>query len=141
MPSIRISNLRIDVTQPEVELPKRLAKTLGLSEADITRWRILRKSLDARSRNSLKFVYTILVELPDGPLAEKLLSKKTGDVELFAPPQFDDVTPGTAPLEQRPVVIGSGPAGLLAGYLLAAKGYRPVIIERGQRASPGDSWF
>ena len=32
----------------------------------------------------------------------------------------------------RPVVVGSGPAGLLAGYYLAAKGYRPLILERGK---------
>ena len=132
MPSIRISNLRVDVTQPEAELPKRLAKKLGVAEADVARLRILRKSLDARSRNSLKFVYTILVELPEGQLVEKLLAKHPGDVELFAPPQFEDVNPGSVPLEQRPVVIGSGPAGLLAAYLLAVKGYRPLIIERGQ---------
>ena len=74
MPSIRISNLRVDVTQPEAELPKRLAKKLGVAEADVARLRILRKSLDARSRSNLKFVYTILVELPEGQLVEKLLA-------------------------------------------------------------------
>ena len=51
---------------------------------------------------------------------------------MYVPPQFEDPEPGRDPLEQRPVVIGSGPAGLLAGYLLALKGYRPLIIERGQ---------
>ena len=34
-------------------------------------------------------------------------------------------------MENRPVVVGSGPAGLLAGYYLAQKGYRPLILERG----------
>ncbi|HLQ46255.1 MAG TPA: NAD(P)-binding protein, partial [Planctomycetaceae bacterium] len=120
------------MTEPEAELPRRLAKKLGLGESDVARWRILRKSLDARSRYDLKFVYTILVELPDGELAAKLLAKKMTDAELFVPPPFEDVEPGRELLEQRPVVIGSGPAGLLAGYLLAVKGYRPLIIERGQ---------
>ena len=132
MPSIRVANLRVDVALPESELPRRLAKKLGLSESDVARWRILRKSLDARSRHDLKFVYTLLVELPDGELAAKLLATKSVDVELFVPPPFEEIEPGREPLEQRPVVIGSGPAGLLAGYLLAVKGYRPLIIERGQ---------
>ncbi len=132
MPSIRIANLRVDVAQPEAELPRRLAKKLGINESQIARWRILRKSLDARSRYDLRFVYTLLVELPAEELATKLLATKSADVELFAPPPFDEVEPGYEPLEQRPVVIGSGPAGLLAGYLLAVKGYRPLIIERGQ---------
>ena len=132
MPSIRMANLMTDVVESEAELPKRLARTLGLTESDVARWRILRKSLDARSRRSLKFVYTLLVELPDGEQLAALLAKKPADVELFVPPMFENVEPGSSPLEQRPVIVGSGPAGLLAGYFLAAKGYRPLIIERGQ---------
>lgn len=132
MPSFRIANLTTDVLAPEEELPNRIARILGVGESDIGRWRILRKSLDARSRHDLKFVYTLLVDLPDGEQAAALLARKRPDVELFAPPVFQDVEPGSAPLEHRPVVIGSGPAGLLAAYYLAAKGYRPLIIERGQ---------
>ncbi len=64
MPSLRIANLRIDVTEPEAELPRYLASKLGVGETEVVRWRILRKSLDARSRWDLKFVYTALVELP-----------------------------------------------------------------------------
>ena len=90
------------------------------------------KSLDARSRRALRFVYTILVELPEGDWLESRLANKPADVDCFVPPPFEDPEPGHEPLEQRPVVIGSGPAGLLAGYFLAMKGYRPLIIERGQ---------
>jgi uncharacterized FAD-dependent dehydrogenase len=129
---LRIANVRVAVTEPEDQLPRRVAKKLGLSQADVARWRILRKSLDARSRCDLRFVYTILVELPEGDLIERVLAKKPAEVELYVPPPFEDPEPGREPLEHRPVVIGSGPAGLLAGYLLAVKGYRPLIIERGQ---------
>lgn len=132
MPSLRIANLTTDVFEPEAELPQRIARKLGLSVGDVARWRILRKSLDARSRRDLKFVYTLLVELPADAQTAALLAKKPTDVELFALPPFEDVEPGAAPLEQRPVVIGSGPAGLLAGYFLAVKGFQPLIIERGQ---------
>lgn len=132
MPSLRIANLTTDVFAPEAELPKRVARKLGLHESDIARWRILRKSLDARSRRDLKFVYTLLVELPDGERTAGLLAKKPPSVELFTPPPFEDISHGSVPLTQRPVVIGSGPAGLLAAYFLAVKGYRPLIIERGQ---------
>ena len=132
MPYLRVTNLRVDVTEPDSQLPHRVARRLGLSEADVVRWRILRKSLDARSRRDLRFVYTILVELPEGDLVKRCLAHKPADVEHYVPPRFEDPEPGHEPLEQRPVVIGSGPAGLLAGYFLAIKGYRPLIIERGQ---------
>ena len=35
----------------------------------------------------------------------------------------------------RPVIIGTGPAGLFCGLLLARQGCRPILIERGQRAT------
>ncbi|MBM4088638.1 MAG: FAD-dependent oxidoreductase [Planctomycetes bacterium] len=136
MPYLRVANVRVDVSEPESRLPRRVARRLGLSEADVARWRILRKSLDARSRRELRWVYTILVELPEGDLVRRCLASEPADVDCFVPPRFDDPEPGREPLEQRPVVIGSGPAGLLAGYFLALKGYRPLIIERGQPVKP-----
>ena len=119
------------VEQPESELPRRIARRLKLPVAEILRWRILRKSLDARSRSDLKFVYSTVVELHDEPACLKRLTTDR-DIALFHPETFEDPASGEQALEFRPVVVGSGPAGLLAGYYLARRGYRPLIIERGQ---------
>ena len=130
--SLRVSNLRLSVSVPETELPRFLAQRLGVSVETLSRWRVLKKSLDARSPSDLKFVYTTLVDLPDEALRSEAVRRRIRDeVQLFEPPAFDDPASGSAPLEQRPVVVGSGPAGLLAGYYLALKGYRPLILERG----------
>ena len=40
---------------------------------------------------------------------------------------------GKEKLKKRIIIVGSGPAGLFAAYLLAENGYRPLIIERGKR--------
>jgi hypothetical protein len=130
--SLRVSNLQLPVTVPETELPRFLAHRLGVTPELLTRWRVLKKSLDARSPSNLKFVYTSLVELPDDVLKSDTVQRRlTEGVQYFKPPRFDDPDSGELPLEHRPVVIGSGPAGLLAGYYLAHKGYRPLILERG----------
>jgi uncharacterized FAD-dependent dehydrogenase len=128
---VRITNLRLRVEDPETELPRRVAKQLGLPVEDLLSWRILGKSLDARKRQDLRFVYSLLVELP-AEAAESTSLSRDADVAPFAVPPFHDPPPGDLPLSERPVVVGSGPAGLLAGYYLARKGFRPIILERGQ---------
>ena len=117
------------VEQPEIELPQAIARRLKVKPDDIRRWKILRKSLDARKRDRLQFVYSAEVEvLPDIVIRVD----SNGDVSQYTEPVFFDPDPGSQPSQQRPVIVGSGPAGLLAGYYLAAKGYRPIIVERGQ---------
>lgn len=128
--SYRITNLRASVERPEAELKGLIASQMRLRSDDVKRFRILRKSLDARSRHDLQFVYSAEVELQPG-----VALKKGGarcEVAPYAPELFDDPPTGESPLEQRPVVVGAGPAGLLAGYYLAIKGYRPLILERGK---------
>ena len=126
---IRVSNVRLSVTAPESELPQHLSRKLGVRTDEFKSWRILKKSLDARSSRDLQFVYTTLVDLEQ---ASPKWGKSQGDIQVYDPPQFDDAEPGSEPLSNRPIVVGSGPAGLLAGYYLALKGYRPLILERGQ---------
>lgn len=112
-----------------------LATTLGIAPDDISSWRILRKSLDARSRNRLEFVYSAVVECPDE--ADRVARLHATDaVTRYEEPRFVDPVCGAEPLLQRPVIVGSGPAGLLAGYYLALRGYRPLILERGQPVKP-----
>lgn len=125
----RITNLTAPVELPETELPQRVTAKLGIPHEEIVSWQILRKSLDARQRHSLKFVYSLAVEVSDDT---HLASGNSIQVQSYQPAEFHDPGPGAIPPGERPVVVGSGPAGLLAGYYLALKGYRPLILERGQ---------
>ena len=115
--TVRITNLRQRVEEPESSLLKTAARKLKLKPDDVQRLRILRKSLDARKTDRLEFVYSIAVDLPESANAEKLLARSNIDSHTTKP--FDDPQPGPAPMSDRPVVIGSGPACLLAGYFLA----------------------
>ncbi len=128
---LRITNLRTPVEVPEAQLAQQLAQSLEIPAADIPPLRILRKSLDARSRHRLEFVYSLAVSTEGRELAS-LRSRSGISVEPWQAPPFEDPDPGFQPLPSRPVIVGSGPAGLLAGYFLALRGYRPLIIERGQ---------
>jgi uncharacterized FAD-dependent dehydrogenase len=134
--SLRFSNLRLSVDEPEAALAVRLARFLGLTPETLGSWRILRKSLDARDRDALQYVYHAEVRLPDGE-AEALVRARRSlrpplKVELYHEPLFEMPPPGTRPLTHRPVIVGSGPAGLVAAYFLAEQGYRPLVLERGR---------
>jgi uncharacterized protein len=129
---LRVSNLRLSVDAPESALRDRLAGALGLPPGELRAWRILRKSLDVRDKRDLQFVYNAEVLLPEGEEPNILKRARDGpQVEAFREPPFEMPEPGPAPLAHRPVVVGSGPAGLIAAYFLAERGYRPLVLERG----------
>jgi uncharacterized protein len=132
---LKISNIRLPVEEPESALADAVARRLGVKSEELTQWRILRKSLDARSRSGLRFVYSAVVHLPEESrrfAGSALDGAGTDDIQWFAPSRFEEPSSGHDPLYERPVVVGSGPAGLLAGYYLARRGYAPLILERGR---------
>ncbi len=126
----RLTNLRMPVERPESELAAVIARRLKIRPADLASWRILRKSLDARHRDRLEFVYSAVAEPADPGAARRIVFR--GDVAPYQPQPFHDPPAGDRPLLRRPIVVGSGPAGLAAGYYLALRGYRPLILERGR---------
>ncbi len=84
--------------------------------------KISKKSIDAR--RDISFVYSIYAEV-DGKLPEA-----SPDIKEYSEPELE-VKTGSELLENRPVIIGFGPAGIFAGLLLAEYGYKPLILERG----------
>jgi uncharacterized FAD-dependent dehydrogenase len=128
--SVKIRNIRLELDDSEDCLPSRAAGRLGLSREDILRWRILRKSLDARRHDDLHFTYSMEVDLAEG--GERRRLQTDADIQPYAPDEFSWPKPGPRPLRHRPVIVGSGPAGLFAGYLMAEQGYHPLILERGK---------
>ncbi len=132
--SLRVSNLHLKLDEPESVLPERLARLLGLAPAEVLRWRILRKSLDARDKGDLQFVYTAEVDVPEDEvrLATARAVPPGVRIEPYQETPFEMPPPGALQLGQRPVVVGSGPGGLAAAYFLAEQGYRPLVLERGR---------
>ncbi len=101
-------------------------KRLGVSPEPL-HFRLYKRSVDARKRDRIKLVYTVLIE-SDRALPERICAKE--GLRRFVEPTLPD-TVGTQPLAAPPLVVGMGPAGLFASLLLAERGYRPILIDRG----------
>ena len=114
---LTINNITISPEKDSRALLYRLtAEKLGVAESRITDLRILRRSIDARKKSSVKIVYSVSVGLDNEPALP-------GNGYCLP-------TPHVIPKE-RPVVVGFGPAGMFAALALAEAGFRPLVIERG----------
>lgn len=126
---LKVSNIRLPVGESEDRLAEYCARKLRVSPPAITGLRILRKSLDIRNKHRLEHVYTAAVSVEDEP---RVLRRADGQIAAYEPRRYEMPTPGNERLDHPPIVVGAGPAGLLAAYQLAQSGYRPIIIERGK---------
>lgn len=127
---IRIQQLKLPISHTEEQLKQKIAKTLRIPIAEIKCCKIRKQSIDARKKQEVSFVYTVDVSVKG---EEKLLKKnKNNNISLAKEVAYIFPESGTKELENRPVIVGSGPAGLFCGYMLAQQGYRPLIIERGR---------
>src|SRR5712692_2500199 len=99
--SIRISNLRLSLDEPEAGLSDHLTRALGIRANEVSRWRILRKSLDARRKDALQFVYTIEVSCPADESGILMAARKRHHdlrVDQYQEPAFELPPSGARPL-------------------------------------------
>ena len=128
--TIRINNLSLGLDEDISILKKKASKKLRISENEIKDLKIVRESIDARKKDNIKFTYAIEINYKD---EEKLVNRlHDNDVRIDTYKYEPDVEPGNEKLNNRPVVVGLGPAGLFSALMLAQKGYKPLVIERGE---------
>ena len=127
---IRVRQIKIPVLHDSKEsLVEAICQKLKVSS--ISSYEILKKSIDARDKKSIFYVYEVDVEV----LNENDILKKNKSSDIFLSTREEYVIPecGNTPLKTRPIVIGSGPAGLFCAYFLAEAGFSPIILERGEK--------
>ena len=126
-----VGGIRVSVDSAEEEILKKAEtkmKRAGIPTSTL-HFRLYKKSVDARRREDIRFVCTVLAEgelkaVPSGSVLSK------ADARVFEEESLIPVY-GTKTSPYPPLVVGMGPAGLFAALLLAQNGYRPILIDRG----------
>ncbi len=126
---IRVRQIKIPVLEDQEDiLLNHISKKLSVSKGEILHTKIMKKSIDARDKNSIFYVYEVDVELKN-----KKKIRTSHDIFPSPKEEYQFVSPGVEELKNRIVVVGSGPAGLFCTYLLAEAGYQPILLERGEK--------
>ena len=108
---MKIDNIKMPVTATIGEVKRAAQKKSGIKNAAY--FRILKKSLDARDKNNIYYVYS---------------------AEISAKP-FEELVPPLVKRAEKPceiVIAGFGPAGVFCALYLARAGYKPPVLERGK---------
>ncbi len=127
---IRINEIKLSLDEDENLLKAKASKILKINSKYITGLTIFKKSVDARKKDDVHFSYSVDVEisLDENQIVSKCKSKK---VSLVKPYKYE-MPSCERKSDFRPIIVGFGPAGMLAGLILAEAGLRPIILERGK---------
>ncbi len=138
---LRLTELKLPLEHAKSDLRSALLERLKIDPADLVDFRVFRRAVDARRKAQIMLIYTLDIEVAD---EAGVLAHIKGDPHVRRTPDLDyrHVAKAPAGLEARPVVIGTGPCGLLAALTLAQMGFRPIILERGKsvRQRTKDTW-
>lgn len=139
---IRVDQIKCapaQVTMPDGSMNEKLlvqktAEILRIAPTAIKELFIRRRSIDARKKPQIFYIFSVDVVLPKGQ--EERVLKKNRNAGCRKSPWVEYTFPATGRcpqnMQMRPVIVGMGPAGLFCAYELALHGFRPVLIERGK---------
>jgi len=138
---LRLTELKLPLDHSGEALREAVLSRLGIPDRDLLDLHVFRRGYDARKKASIHLIYTLDLTLRD---EDAVLRRFRDDKHVGPAPDTRYRFVGHAPEGEtrRPLVIGAGPCGLLAGLLLAQMGFRPIILERGKvvRERTKDTW-
>jgi len=144
---LRLSEIKLPLNHTENDLSEAILRTLKISTEELLGFSIYKRSYDARKKGNILLIYQFDIELSDS--AEKRILETTPALPRVGPSPDTSykfvaqaATDFPAGNQQRPIIIGFGPCGILAALVLAQMGLKPIVVERGRevRQRTQDTW-
>ena len=144
---LRLSDLQLPLDHSDGELHASILSMLHITDDELLDFTLFKRSVDARKKHDIKLIYQLEVALTD--TAEQRVLEQLASSSFVRPSpdtsyQFVAEAAEHFPVaaQQRPIVIGFGPCGMLAALILAQMGLKPIVLERGQdvRQRTKDTW-
>ena len=143
---LRLNEIKLPLDHPAEALPAAAAERLGIDASELLGLHVFKRSYDARNKDAIQLIYQLDVTLPDA-VEQRVLQTSASERIMRSPDtQYHVVAQAPAGFpnndQQRPIVVGFGPCGILAALLLAQMGFKPIVLERGQavRQRTQDTW-
>ena len=128
---IRVNGIKADLDADMAALKEIVSMKTGLAPEYILKLRIAKRSVDARNKTNVHFVYSLDMDVDgDEDYISTILAWK--DIELIKQIPEVEIPKAAKAVKMRPVIAGTGPAGMLAGLALAEAGLKPILLERGK---------
>jgi uncharacterized protein len=121
-----LSNIILGLDDGQKELELLVTQKLKLKLENIRNVKIFKQSIDARKKPGIRLVYSISCEINDN-----IRIPNSADIKILETLKEEPLVPGNKQISGRPLIIGTGPAGIFCGLILAQNGYKPIIIDRG----------
>ncbi|MDE0949674.1 MAG: NAD(P)/FAD-dependent oxidoreductase [Halioglobus sp.] len=144
---LRLNEIKLPLNHEAEALTGAVLERLGIKVTELLSVSVFKRSYDARKKTNILLIYQVDVELSAG-VEEQVLNNNQQGARVATTPdtryrfvaQADVDFPVVR--QQRPIVIGFGPCGILAALLLAQMGLKPIVLDRGRevRKRTKDTW-
>ena len=144
---LRINELKLPLNHTQDDLNLAIVKKLAITAEDLLGFTVFKRSYDARNKANIWLIYQLDVQV-NASIEQTIIAgltpnsgiRETPDTRYHFVGQAQSSFPSNS--QQRPVVIGFGPCGILSALLLAQMGLKPIVLERGQdvRQRTKDTW-
>ena len=144
---LRINEIKLPLDHNSDDLVAAIAERLGIEEDEISSFSVFKRSYDARKKANILLIYQLDIELT-AKQEQHVLEQFKNDSRIGVSPdthyRFVEQADPQFPQgdQQRPIIVGFGPCGILTALLLAQMGLKPIVLERGRevRQRTKDTW-